>query len=125
MAELINCSVCQAICLKEHVSDICPSCYKKEEAVYQRVQRFLKRREHRTATNAQVVEKTGIELKLLYRFMKTGRLRIIGYPNLSYPCERCETMIRKGRLCETCMDKLTADLERFELEQAISNARTD
>ncbi len=123
MAELANCPVCQNLFLKNHLSNSCESCYKKEEQRFQQVRQFLKKRENELATNEDVAAETGVELKELHQFMKNGRLRIMAYPNLGYPCERCEELIRKDRLCTGCIVELEADLKMHEWDQRLLKER--
>ncbi|WAA09783.1 TIGR03826 family flagellar region protein [Fervidibacillus albus] len=115
--ELANCSRCGKVFVKTSIRDVCETCYQEEEAAFEKVNQFLKKRENRTASMAQVIEATGVEEELILKFIKKGRIRLIQFPNLSYPCDKCGAPIQKGRLCENCQREFRTELEQFEDEQ--------
>lgn len=117
MAELANCSKCGRLFVKLSIRDVCESCYQEEEQQFERVYAFLRRRENRMATMAQVVEATGVEEKLIIKWIRAGRLQLVHFPNLGYPCDSCGALIREGRLCAKCLGQLQADLRRAEAEK--------
>jgi flagellar operon protein (TIGR03826 family) len=112
--ELLNCPTCNAIFVKNRFRDVCEKCYREEEKAYETVYQFLRKRENRAATMSQVVEATGVEEDLLYKFIRKGRLKLTQFPNLGYPCDRCGKLIREGRVCETCANDIKNELEIFE-----------
>ena len=61
--------------------------------------------------------------KLITKWIREGRLQLVRFPNLTYPCESCGTMIREGRLCANCLGKLQKDLRQME-ERKDQNARS-
>lgn len=113
MAELANCFRCGNVFVKG-IRDICQDCYKKEEEAFQTVNRFLRDRKNRQATLIEIVEGTGVEEALIIKFVREGRLRPSEFPNLCYPCERCETPIQTGRFCKTCILEMKKDLKLHE-----------
>jgi flagellar operon protein (TIGR03826 family) len=112
--ELLNCPTCNAIFVKNKFRDVCEKCFREEEKAYETVYQFLRKRENRAATMSQVVEATGVEEDLLYKFIRKGRLKLTQFPNLGYPCDRCGKLIREGRVCETCANDIKNELEIFE-----------
>jgi flagellar operon protein (TIGR03826 family) len=117
MGELANCPRCGRLFVKHSIRDVCEQCYKEEEALFEKVYQFLRKRENRTATMAQVVEATGVSESLITKWIKIGRLQLVHFPNLGYPCESCGTMIREGQLCTKCRTKLQRELKQFEEEK--------
>lgn len=117
MAELSNCPKCNGIFVKNKFREVCETCWKEEEKAYDTVYKFIRKRENRAATIIQVVEATGVEETLLLKFIKTGRLKVTQFPNLGYPCDKCGTIIREGKLCETCATELRKDLEVHRAEE--------
>ena len=115
--ELANCSECGKLFVKTSIRDICDDCYRMEEEAFEKVNHFLKQRENRTASMAQVIEKTGVKEELILKFIKKGRIQLIHFPNLSYPCEKCGRPIQKGKLCEQCAGELRREIEKFEEEE--------
>lgn len=117
MAELTNCPNCGDIFVKNQFRDICQNCWKEEEKAYERVYQFIRKRENRTATMAQVVEATEIEEDLLLKFIRTGRLKLAQFPNLGYPCDKCGAFIREGKLCDKCTEEFRNDLSTHTMEE--------
>lgn len=117
MAQLTNCPNCDKLFVKNAMRDVCETCYKEELALFDKVYNFIRKRENRTATMEQVVEGTGVPENLIYKFIKTGRLRVGAFPNLGYPCQKCGTLIKEGKICRDCKDELHEQLEQFEREK--------
>ncbi|WP_368297467.1 TIGR03826 family flagellar region protein [Cytobacillus firmus] len=117
MAELSNCPKCDAIYVKSQFRDVCQDCWKEEEKAYETVYQFIRKRENRTAKMLEVVDATGVKEELIIKFIKTGRLKLAHFPNLGYPCEKCGTSIREGKLCGSCAVELRKDLQLFTAEE--------
>lgn len=117
MAELANCPNCGKLYVKNPVCDVCEDCYREEEAAFERVFQFLRKRENRAATIETIVEKNHVPEKLVFKWVRNGRLLIAHFPNLAYPCDRCGKLIQSGKLCEECAKTIAKDLERFEKEK--------
>ncbi|MUK90807.1 hypothetical protein GMD78_20865 [Ornithinibacillus sp. L9] len=113
MAELANCSRCDAVFVK-NIRDICHNCYKKEEQDFQTVYQFLRKQVNREATLIEVVDATGVEESLIIKFIKEKRLHTSQFPKLAYPCEKCGTNIVSGKLCSSCSSELLNELEQHE-----------
>lgn len=123
MAELANCARCGNVFVKQ-LRDICHDCYKEEEAAFQKVYRFLMKRENRKATMMEIVEATGVDEMLIQKFIKEKRLLVSRFPNLGYPCERCGKKITAGSLCTECQNELKKELEMHdELEKRAEEIR--
>lgn len=123
--QLTNCARCGRLFVKDSIRDICLDCYREEEEAFEKVRNFLKKRENRTASMAQVVEKTGVEEKQILKWIRSGRLRIVNFPNLQYPCENCGRPIKKGRFCDRCQKEFKVELERYEREKKRRAGRGD
>ena len=115
--DLYNCPNCNSLFVKTKFRDVCDACYKEEEAQFDRVYEYIRKKSNRTASMVQVVEATGVEEELIIKFVKTGKLRIAQFPNLGIPCEKCGTVIRSGRLCETCSASIRSGLETYESDE--------
>jgi flagellar operon protein (TIGR03826 family) len=96
---------------------VCDACYKEEEAQYDKVYAYIRKKTNRTASMLQMVMETGVEERLIIKFVRTGKLRISQFPNLGIPCEKCGANIKSGRLCGKCGDSLVTDLQAFENEE--------
>ncbi|WP_062108969.1 TIGR03826 family flagellar region protein [Bacillus niameyensis] len=115
--DIINCPTCGKIFMKNAVRDVCADCYRQEEADYDRVYQFLRKRENRAATIETVANSTGVEESLLYKWVRRGRLHTTQFPNLGYPCDQCGKIIKKGKLCDSCTSNIKNELEVFDKEQ--------
>jgi flagellar operon protein (TIGR03826 family) len=124
MAQLDNCPRCGRLFVKNQIRDVCEQCYKEEEKLFEKVYTFIRKRENRTATLAQVVEATGVDESLIVKWIKNGRLRLVQFPNLGYPCERCGKTIRKGRLCQECITRMKKEIEKALSEEEREKQRT-
>lgn len=113
MAILANCQSCNKVFAKT-VRDICRECYLKEEEAYEKVYRFLMKRENRQATIPEIIEATGVEEKLILKFLKENRLQASKFPNIHYPCERCQNPISEGTICANCQKEMKQELEQHE-----------
>jgi flagellar operon protein (TIGR03826 family) len=114
---LENCPNCGRLFVKNQFRHICESCYREEEEAFEKVYRFLRKRENRMATMAQIIDATGVKESLLIKFIKSGRLQLAQFPNLGYPCDRCGTLIREGRMCANCSKDLNKQLEMLQKEE--------
>lgn len=117
MAELRNCPVCNAFFNYTGMREVCHNCAQKEEDLYQEVYRFLRKRENRAANVDRIVEATGVEQELLYKWVRKGRLHPAMFPNLGYPCDNCGRLTTTGKLCEKCQNELKSELRTLEAAQ--------
>ncbi|MCC3356937.1 TIGR03826 family flagellar region protein [Bacillus sp. REN16] len=117
MAELMNCPNCGALFVKTNLRDVCEKCYKEEQAAFDTVYTFIRKKENRTATIFETAEGTGVEEELIIKFIRTGKLKLAQFPNLGYPCQKCHTIIREGVLCEDCTKDLRSELSAFEKDE--------
>ncbi|MEJ8764576.1 TIGR03826 family flagellar region protein [Oceanobacillus sp. HCA-5259] len=124
MAELANCSRCGAVYVMT-IRDICQDCYKKEEEAFQTVYHFLREKKNREATMIEIVEATGVEEKMIMKFVKERRLLPTDFPNLAYPCDRCGRGITTGKLCENCQKELKSELAILEEEERTKQEREE
>jgi flagellar operon protein (TIGR03826 family) len=120
---LENCPNCGRLFVRNQFRDICQDCYREEEKAFEKVYHFLRKKENRMATLVQIVEATGVEESLLMKFIKTGRLKLAQFPNLGYPCERCGTLIREGKLCKNCSTDLNKQLNMLQKEEEMKKQR--
>lgn len=120
MADLANCHNCNAVFVKT-IRNVCQKCFEEEEKAFETVYAFIRQRKNREATIMEIVEATGVEEKLIIKFVKEHRLRTTLFPNLKYPCEKCGTNISAGRLCDSCSKGIIKDVylhEQMEKEEA-------
>lgn len=121
MAELRNCPMCDSFFNYTGLREVCHNCAQKEEDMYQIVYRFLRKRENRAANVDRIVEATGVEREILYKWVRKGRLHPAVFPSLGYPCDNCGHLTNKGKLCEKCQGEMKSDLRTFEAAQEFRN----
>jgi flagellar operon protein (TIGR03826 family) len=116
MGNVQNCPGCGKIFVRS-LREVCQDCFKKEEADFQTVYQFIRKKENRMASREEVEEVTGVKGEVITKFIKKGRLHLQAFPNLTYPCESCGKAIREGRICEACKANITKGLGRIESEK--------
>ncbi|HZG71722.1 MAG TPA: TIGR03826 family flagellar region protein [Chondromyces sp.] len=117
MEAVTNCPRCGELFMKNAFREVCAKCAKEEEEHFNQVYRFLRKRENRAATIERIMEVTGVDEELIYKWVRKGRLHPAHFPNLGYPCDRCGAVITKGKMCVRCVEELQNDLEAFEKEE--------
>lgn len=113
-SELKNCPTCGDFFNYTGVREVCGRCAMDEEKMYEKVYRFLRRRENRAAKIEQIVEETGVTESLLHKWVRRGRLQPALFPNLGYPCDSCGELTQKGKLCPDCTEAIESDLRKLE-----------
>lgn len=116
MPELANCPKCDRLYVR-NLHGICDHCRREEEKLFQIVYEYIRKRQNREASIAQIHEATGVEEDTIMRFVKEGRLRSTQFPNLGYRCERCGAIIQKGKLCNDCLGNIKSDLNMHTKEE--------
>lgn len=118
MPDLVNCPSCGKIMVRNQFRDMCQECYIEEEKLFEIVYKYMRKRVNRTATMTQVVEATEVPEELILKFIKSGRIRVTEFPNLGFPCEKCGSIIQKGKLCDRCVSRLKSEIAQHEEEEA-------
>ncbi|WP_026559735.1 TIGR03826 family flagellar region protein [Bacillus sp. J37] len=121
MGELANCPKCNTLFVQSQFRTVCDKCFKEEEQAYETVYKFLRKRENRKAQLDEVVDETGVSKDLILKFIRQGRIQLINFPNLGYPCEKCGKTIREDRLCEECKEGIHKQIHQLEQEKMISD----
>lgn len=117
MAEVRNCPSCGELFNYIGLKDVCNKCAVSEDEMYEKVYRFLRKRENRAATVDRIEEVTGVSKSLLYKWVRKGRLQKALFPNLGYPCDNCGHLTNSGKLCSKCQEELKEDLRSFDATQ--------
>ncbi|QDI91833.1 hypothetical protein EPH95_12140 [Salicibibacter halophilus] len=109
MTELANCPACGALYVKTAIA-LCNRCRQSKEERFDKVYRFLKKKENRTSTISRAVAHTGVAETEILGFIREGRLQLTDLPNFHMPCSFCGEATRNGRLCKSCEKRLQADM---------------
>lgn len=86
----------------------CPACEKILEDKFVQVKEYI--REHRDASINQVAEENDVSIAQIKRWVRQERLSFSSESAVGIECESCGTMIRTGRFCEACKNKLGNNL---------------
>ncbi|WP_088104284.1 TIGR03826 family flagellar region protein [Halalkalibacter urbisdiaboli] len=116
MKDVANCPKCGGLFVKA-LRPICNHCFKIQEEHFEKVTTFMRKKQNRMATLREVHEQTEVPLEQIHQFVREGRLLTRQFPNLGYPCESCGSIIKEGRLCESCKGNITGGLEKIEREK--------
>lgn len=95
-------------------SAVCNNCLRQEQEDFEKIREYLFRNPNSSA--AEVSEALGIELKVISRFLKEGRLEA-DYIRMSdedsvLTCEKCGRPIKSGRFCENCVREMQSDFSK-------------
>lgn len=109
-----NCPRCGKLYAK-NLRDLCPSCIKDLDQMYELCATYL--RENRGATIYEVSDATEVSIAQITRFIREGRISLMDAPNMGYPCEMCQSVIREGNICESCRARLKKDIGKLNLNE--------
>ena len=123
MPELANCESCGKVFVKV-TTELCPTCRKENEKKFETVYKFIRQKENRESTVMEVHEATGVEEKLIFQWIKEGRLKVKDFKNLTYPCKNCGVPIQAGTFCVNCTEQFKREVENLEKEEQFTNAKT-
>lgn len=87
---------------------ICPTCEKRLEDKFQEVKQYVK--EHREASITEVAEENEVSVNQIKRWVRQERLAFSDESMVGLECENCGAMIKTGRFCESCKQKLQNNL---------------
>ena len=101
MPELKNCRRCNKIFPYLAGLPICPACAREDERLFGEVSAYI--RDHPGVPLNTVSEELEIPYDALMKYVKEGRLQVLA-ANGEYVrfCEKCGTMISKGKFCKDC-----------------------
>lgn len=91
---------------------ICPQCRAVEEEKFKLVKECL--RKYPGANLSEINEKTGVDTKLILRFIREERLEIASDSPITLSCESCGKRILTGVRCSECESKLLKDLNQMK-----------
>jgi len=105
---LINCRECGKI-FASAGKKICPDCSKSEEEKYELVKDYLW--DNPNSRVKTVSDATGVEEKLIIKFIKNNRLQSEGLKiDHTLKCKICDKKIEAGVYCDSCRSKMINDL---------------
>lgn len=103
-----QCRRCRALFNYIHGDVLCPKCKEGEEKDFKVVRKFL--RQYPKSTIHQTVNETGVNVKLINKFLRDGRLEISDDSPIGIDCSRCGQMIKSGMYCPSCAAEVQQEL---------------
>ena len=101
--EIVNCTRCGRVFRPVGGRRMCPQCFKADHDEFASVREYL--RKNPGADIAAVSEATGVPVKRIQEYLREGRL-VLARTVEWLKCERCDTPLATGRLCEKCAEEL-------------------
>lgn len=86
----------------------CQVCGRSELSDFGKVREFLEKAGPQPAV--VISRETGVQLNVIDKFLKEGRVEIPDGSDVYIKCQSCGTDIRYGRFCPECMMKMTKNL---------------
>lgn len=119
--EIANCSRCFSL-FNNINSTFCHTCLQEDFDKIDNIKTFLKN--NLNATVEEIEKEMLISSKITYRYIYEGKLNVTPHPYLGYPCLKCNhVLIKRGKLCPPCGEKLKKDWERQDAIDKLSLAR--
>jgi flagellar operon protein (TIGR03826 family) len=109
-----NCPNCGNI-FRKTTWPICQDCKNEMENELSKCTDFIRR--NRQTTMSQLIEQTGVSETNITKYIRDSKINISDVPNLSYPCDLCETNIRKGNLCLDCRKRINSDIDKMKVQE--------
>lgn len=124
---LVNCPRCNKLFAK-HFRDVCNNCHQELESKYNECVEVL--RKNKGLTIQELADETDTSIKQITRWIREGRISLVGAPNLTYPCELCGVLIREGSMCDGCRTRLQRDVRAAqsaitEAAQRVGDSQAD
>lgn len=116
MNDLNNCPECGKLFIKTAWQSICNDCRKIEDKQFETARNFIRQKKNRMATLLEVAEETGVPESKIQQFIREGKLIVSSMPNMGYTCDRCNTVIKRGKYCTKCQEKLKHGIEGLKKE---------
>ncbi|SDB06255.1 flagellar protein [Eubacterium oxidoreducens] len=106
--EVKNCKECGRLFNWMNGPKICPACVKKVEDKFQEVKEYV--RNNKGASLEQISEDNDVAIKQIKQWVREERLVFAEDSMVGIDCELCGKMIRTGKYCNECKDKVQNNL---------------
>lgn len=108
-----NCPRCGRL-FQKGMHNVCGACVKEEEDQFNACVTYIK--DNRNCTINELSNETGVTIRQITKFIKDGRIFISDNPNMGYPCDSCGEIIRSGKLCSACSNRITQGIQKLQEE---------
>ena len=111
MLKVSNCPQCGKV-YQNNLRNLCQECIRSYDGKLNACLDFL--RYNRKVTTQQLSGATGVPPQEVHAFIRENRLPLIGYPNLTYPCNSCSAPIRQHQLCVDCRIRIVTEINNMK-----------
>lgn len=122
-----NCKNCGRLFNAISRERICPNCQKQLDEKFVVVKEFL--RENPNSSVDEVSKECEVSTKQIRQWVREERLTFSENSMEGIECERCGTMIKTGRYCETCKlavgNDLRSVMDKPKVEQTVRKSAKD
>ncbi len=105
---VINCRTCGRLFNALSRERVCPDCKRKLEDKFQEVKDYLQ--EYPNASVDEVARENDVSVKQIKQWVREERLILSEASMDGVLCEKCGRMIRTGRFCARCKEKISDNL---------------
>lgn len=102
--EVRNCKGCGKLFNYLSGPPLCPNCVRALDSKFEEVKEYVY--DHPGAGMQEVSEEMNVPLAQIKQWIREERLSFSEDSMIGLECESCGTMIRTGRFCKECKDKL-------------------
>lgn len=103
-----NCRKCGRVFNYFSGLPICAACKEGMEKKFQDVKKFIRENPH--ADMKEISVACEVEVQQIHQWVREERLEFTEDSPIKLPCESCGTMIRAGKFCNRCKDKMAKNL---------------
>lgn len=124
-----NCAKCGRLFNYIQGPPLCPSCTQALEKKFDEVKQYIY--DHPQADIKEVSEACNVSVIQITQWIREERLAFSEDSLIGIKCERCGAIIKTGRFCKACKEKLTRGLmnmypdERKKVSSGVQDYRDD
>lgn len=112
-----NCKECGRIFNYVSGSSLCPSCVKDLDKKFEQVKEYIY--DHPGAGIQEVSEANEVSTMQIKQWIRQERLSFTEESAIGLDCEKCGTLIKTGRYCNSCKNQMANSLENVYKKPAI------
>lgn len=106
-----NCRRCKKLFNYIGGQPICPSCASELEDIFNVVREYL--RDNPKATLTEISTDNDVSVQQLKQWVREERLAFTDDSPVAIECEECGAMIKTGRYCKHCKDKMADGMNKI------------
>lgn len=103
-----NCRGCGRLFNYLSGPSLCPNCIKDLDDKFQQVKAYIY--DHKNASIQEVADDNEVSVQQLRQWVREEKLEFSEASLVGLSCEACGAMIRSGRFCKSCKDRLANSL---------------